>query len=42
MDEQPPQKRAKLRNDGFPGASDSGKCPLIQYENETLLKEEEK
>lgn len=24
MDDQPPQKRVKLRNDGFSGASDSG------------------
>lgn len=27
MDEQPPPKRVKLRNDGFPGvSSDSGEC----------------
>lgn len=25
MDDQPPQKRVKLRNDGFPGTTDAGK-----------------
>lgn len=32
MDEQPPPKRVKLRNDGFPGvSSDSGECCNFFY-----------